>query len=91
MREREPQLQIQVFICQCPVQEKAASYSPPYLGAMFPWESAFTGEECCPTWAVRAGSAVWCNMTRACVPTCQCARLCVFLCDSVSLCPAYPC
>ena len=27
---------------------KAKSYSPPYNGTMFPWESAFTGEEVCP-------------------------------------------
>ena len=27
---------------------KAQSYSPPYDGTMFPWESAFTGEEVCP-------------------------------------------
>eukprot|EP00708_Paratrimastix_pyriformis_P002178 GAFH01000918.1.p1 GENE.GAFH01000918.1~~GAFH01000918.1.p1 ORF type:complete len:739 (+),score=218.98 GAFH01000918.1:40-2256(+) len=30
---------------------KARSYDPPYQGAMFPWESAFTGEETCPEWA----------------------------------------
>ena len=24
---------------------KAQSYQPPYQGAMFPWESAFTGQE----------------------------------------------
>ncbi len=30
---------------------KAASYSPPWAGAMFPWESAFSGQETCPTWA----------------------------------------
>ena len=30
---------------------KAKSYSPPYEGAMFPWESAFTGVETCPEWA----------------------------------------
>merc|ERR1712032_192402 len=29
-------------------QLKARSYSPPYEGAMFPWESAFTGSEACP-------------------------------------------
>ena len=32
-------------------EEKALSYSPPFGGAMFPWESALTGEEVCPTWA----------------------------------------
>jgi len=32
-------------------REKASSYSPPFSGAMFPWESAFTGEEVCPSWA----------------------------------------
>lgn len=31
--------------------EKAKSYSPPYEGAMFPWESARTGVETCPEWA----------------------------------------
>lgn len=30
---------------------KAASYAPPYGGAMFPWESALTGQETCPSWA----------------------------------------
>jgi len=30
---------------------KAASYSPPYKGTMFPWESAYAGTEACPTWA----------------------------------------
>lgn len=30
---------------------KAKSYSPPFAGAMFPWESAFTGVETCPLWA----------------------------------------
>lgn len=30
---------------------KALSYTPPYSGAMFPWESALTGMETCPTWA----------------------------------------
>mmetsp|Transcript_15402 Transcript_15402/g.23217 ORF Transcript_15402/g.23217 Transcript_15402/m.23217 type:complete len:782 (-) Transcript_15402:137-2482(-) len=30
---------------------KAKSYTPPYKGAMFPWESAFSGYETCPTWA----------------------------------------
>lgn len=30
---------------------KAQSYSPPYSGAMFPWESAFSGVETCPTFA----------------------------------------
>lgn len=30
---------------------KAASYSPPFAGAMFPWESAFSGVETCPIWA----------------------------------------
>jgi len=32
-------------------EAKAASYDPPYSGAMFPWESALTGLEVCPTWA----------------------------------------
>ena len=32
-------------------EQKALSYSPPFSGAMFPWESALTGEEVCPTWA----------------------------------------
>lgn len=32
-------------------REKAKSYNPPYNGTMFPWESAFTGEETCPSWA----------------------------------------
>ncbi len=27
-------------------EEKAQSYSPPYTGTMFPWESAFTGCVC---------------------------------------------
>jgi protein-glucosylgalactosylhydroxylysine glucosidase len=30
---------------------KAASYTPPYAGTMFPWESAATGYETCPSWA----------------------------------------
>eukprot|EP00981_Chlorochromonas_danica_P008125 scaffold2028_cov181-Ochromonas_danica.AAC.3 len=30
---------------------KAQSYTPPYSGAMFPWESAFSGVETCPTFA----------------------------------------
>eukprot|EP01113_Clastostelium_recurvatum_P039091 TRINITY_DN5929_c0_g1_i2.p1 TRINITY_DN5929_c0_g1~~TRINITY_DN5929_c0_g1_i2.p1 ORF type:complete len:711 (+),score=173.12 TRINITY_DN5929_c0_g1_i2:162-2135(+) len=30
-------------------QAKAKSYTPPYAGAMFPWESAFTGQEVCPS------------------------------------------
>lgn len=30
---------------------KAASYSPPYFGLDFPWESALTGQETCPSWA----------------------------------------
>lgn len=30
---------------------KAASYSPPWAGTMFPWESAFSGAETCPSWA----------------------------------------
>jgi protein-glucosylgalactosylhydroxylysine glucosidase len=30
---------------------KARSYDPPYAGAMFPWESAFSGVETCPLWA----------------------------------------
>ncbi len=30
---------------------KAASYSPPWSGMMFPWESAFSGVETCPTFA----------------------------------------
>ena len=32
-------------------REKARSYSPPFDGAMFPWESAYSGQETCPTWA----------------------------------------
>ena len=33
-------------------EEKARSYAGMnYHGAMFPWESAFTGEEVCPSWA----------------------------------------
>jgi protein-glucosylgalactosylhydroxylysine glucosidase len=32
-------------------QDKAASYHAGYRGALFPWESAFTGEEVCPSWA----------------------------------------
>jgi trehalose/maltose hydrolase-like predicted phosphorylase len=32
-------------------QSKAASYQAGYIGAMFPWESAQTGVETCPTWA----------------------------------------
>jgi hypothetical protein len=28
---------------------KASSYSPPWAGAMYPWESAFSGQETCPT------------------------------------------
>eukprot|EP01034_Spumella_vulgaris_P028827 gene28827-35758_t len=30
---------------------KALTYSPPYNGTMFPWESAFSGVETCPTFA----------------------------------------
>lgn len=30
---------------------KAASYDPPFSGTMFPWESAFSGVETCPTFA----------------------------------------
>lgn len=30
-------------------RRKARSYNPPLDGAMFPWESAFSGEETCPT------------------------------------------
>ncbi len=30
---------------------KAKTYNPPYAGAMFPWESAFTGVETCPLFA----------------------------------------
>jgi len=30
---------------------KAQSYKKGYQGFMFPWESAFTGEEVCPSWA----------------------------------------
>jgi hypothetical protein len=29
-------------------EKKAGTYSPPFAGAMFPWESALTGEETCP-------------------------------------------
>jgi len=31
--------------------QKALSYNDGYQGLMFPWESAFTGEEVCPSWA----------------------------------------
>ncbi|KAH3765729.1 protein-glucosylgalactosylhydroxylysine glucosidase [Pelomyxa schiedti] len=30
---------------------KAKSYDEGWVGAMYPWESAFTGQETCPTWA----------------------------------------
>lgn len=30
-------------------ETKALSYDPPFAGTMFPWESAFSGEETCPT------------------------------------------
>jgi hypothetical protein len=30
---------------------KAQSYSPPWAGTMFPWESAYSGVETCPTFA----------------------------------------
>lgn len=32
-------------------REKAKSYNPPYDGAMWPWESAFSGVEACPSTA----------------------------------------
>jgi protein-glucosylgalactosylhydroxylysine glucosidase len=32
-------------------QRKAKSYSPPFAGTMYPWESAFSGVETCPTFA----------------------------------------
>ena len=32
-------------------REKARSYKPPYEGAMWPWESAFSGVEACPSTA----------------------------------------
>ena len=32
-------------------REKAGTYDPPFSGAMFPWESALTGVEVCPSWA----------------------------------------
>lgn len=32
-------------------KQKALSYNKGYVGAMFPWESAATGAETCPTWA----------------------------------------
>ena len=32
-------------------EEKARSYDPPFAGVMFPWESALTGQEMCPSWA----------------------------------------
>jgi trehalose/maltose hydrolase-like predicted phosphorylase len=32
-------------------EAKAASYNPPYKGLMFPWESASSGAETCPTFA----------------------------------------
>jgi trehalose/maltose hydrolase-like predicted phosphorylase len=31
--------------------DKARSYNMNYTGTMFPWESGFTGEETCPSWA----------------------------------------
>ena len=49
--------------------QKALSYSPPFAGTMFPWESALTGVETCPSWAATGlreihisgdiGFAVW--------------------------------
>jgi protein-glucosylgalactosylhydroxylysine glucosidase len=30
---------------------KAQSYTPPFSGTMFPWESAYSGVETCPSWA----------------------------------------
>jgi trehalose/maltose hydrolase-like predicted phosphorylase len=32
-------------------RQKAKSYTPPFAGTMFPWESAFSGVETCPIWA----------------------------------------
>lgn len=32
-------------------ETKALSYNKNYTGAMFPWESAATGSEVCPSWA----------------------------------------
>lgn len=32
-------------------RSKALSYDPPFGGAMFPWESAFSGVETCPMFA----------------------------------------
>jgi trehalose/maltose hydrolase-like predicted phosphorylase len=32
-------------------ERKALSYNKSYTGAMFPWESAATGSEVCPSWA----------------------------------------
>ncbi len=32
-------------------RQKALSYSPPFNGTMFPWESAYSGVETCPTFA----------------------------------------
>ena len=32
-------------------KEKALSCHKGYVGAMFPWESGFTGAEVCPSWA----------------------------------------
>lgn len=32
-------------------REKARSYTPPYSGVMFPWESAYSGGETCPYFA----------------------------------------
>ena len=40
---------------------KAATYSPPYSGSMFPWESALSGEETCPSWAPTGHSEMHIN------------------------------
>lgn len=32
-------------------RQKAKSYNPPFSGTMFPWESAYSGLETCPTFA----------------------------------------
>lgn len=49
---------------------KAKSYKPPYSGAMFPWESAFTGEEVCPTWAATGLREIHISGDIACVVSC---------------------
>ena len=48
-------------------KQKALSYSPPYAGAMFPWESASTGVETCPSWA--STGALGANASMHIIPT----------------------